>query len=99
LKGGGFGRSRVMALALAGASIVGGAGWLRWNAVHRAEINFLPAHAPAQWIVYPLAADSTLHLNVEVGTAFKRTFTLEQPQEQAVLRVAGCHRYTLTVNG
>jgi tetratricopeptide (TPR) repeat protein len=91
--------SRGLALVLVVASAFGALGGLWWYATRRAEINFLPALAPAEWVVYPTAPDAGMHWDVEWDTRFKTSFNLDKVPPQAPLRIAGFHRYWLSVNG
>ena len=88
-----------LAVLLAAGSALGGLGWLWWSSAQRGDVNFLPKRTPAEWIVYPSAADAVSHLRLETSTAFRRPFALEQAPAAAVLSVAGFHRYTVSING
>src|ERR1700690_3329174 len=93
------GMSRGVALVLVVSGAFGALAGLWWYAAGRAEINFLPARAPAEWVVYPMAPDPGMHWDVEWETGFKTSFNLDKVPAQAPLRVAGFHRYRLSVNG
>jgi hypothetical protein len=88
-----------LAVLLAAGSALGGLGWLWWSSDRRGDINFLPKRTPAEWIVYPSAADAVSHPRLETGAAFRRSFALAQAPAEAVLSVAGFYRYTVSING
>jgi Flp pilus assembly protein TadD len=81
--------------------IVGALGALAelWWTSSRAAINFLPGMAPAEWIIYPTIQEAGTHPDLELPTAFENSFVLDAVPPKALLRVAGFHRYTLSVNG
>src|SRR5947207_15304228 len=91
--------ARRLAAALVAVSVLVSAGWLWWNAARRSAISFLPNRAPAQWIVYPSAPDSMLHLTAKMPAVFRRSFVLEAAPTRAVLEVAGFQQSSLAVNG
>jgi tetratricopeptide (TPR) repeat protein len=72
---------------------------LWWNCNRRPEINFLPALGLAEWIVYPTAPDMRIHPHLELPSIFKTSFDLKTVPSQALLKIAGFHRYTLLING
>jgi Flp pilus assembly protein TadD len=91
--------ARRLALAFVLCGALGGAGWLWWNCIHQPEVYFLPRLTPAEWIIYPSGPKGTVNARVELGTLFRRSFTLEQVPKAAVLSIAGLRHYTLLVNG
>ena len=85
-----------------GLVIIGAAGALAglwWTSTWRADVNFLPAMTPAEWIVFPITPDGDSHRRLELPTAFEHSFVLDRVPSRAVLRIAGFHRYTLAING
>ena len=80
----------VVAAALAG---------LWWQASTNPRINFLPSHAPANWILYPTPPDTEMHLAVPVWTEFRREFVLPSPPVTATLELRAFKDFRLTVNG
>src|SRR5437764_6740967 len=70
-----------------------------WAAVTRPELNFLPNLTPAEWIVYPTGPAGRAHPRVELSTVFRFSFALDAIPPQATIRVAGFHRYSITING
>ena len=93
------GRARGLALLLTAASGLGALGWLWWCGARCSTINFLPRRAAAEWIVYPIAPDAGTYPQVEMLTRFDRSFVLESAPAQAVLSIAGFHRYAFEING
>ena len=87
-----------LALCLVVAGALGAVAGLWWTST-RAAINFLPGMAPAEWIIYPVIPEVGAHPILELPTAFENSFVLGVVPHKALLRVAGFHRYTLTVNG
>jgi tetratricopeptide (TPR) repeat protein len=93
--------SRFSGLAL-GLVIVGATGALAglwWTSHWRADVNFLPSMAPAEWVVYPVTPDGNSQPILELPTIFRNSFVLGSVPSKAVLRIAGFHRYTLAING
>jgi tetratricopeptide (TPR) repeat protein len=70
-----------------------------WWTSNRADVNFLPAMPPAEWIVFPPTPEMDVHHRVELPAKFGTTFALGRVPEKALLRIAGFHRYTLAING
>jgi Tfp pilus assembly protein PilF len=70
-----------------------------WWTSSRAAVNFLPDMTPARWIIYPVIPDANTHPVLELATTFENSFGLDVVPPKALLRIAGFHRYTLTVNG
>ena len=91
--------ARAVALVLVLSSVLGAAAWFWWSAACREEIAFLPHHAPANWVVYPATSEGLRRNNQELATVFTRSFTLHSIPAAAKLRVAGFHRYQVTLNG
>ena len=81
--------------------IVGVAGALAglWWASSRASVSFLPDMAPAMWIIYPVVPEADTHPLLELPTTFEHSFAIDAVPPKALLRIAGFHRYTLSVNG
>ncbi len=94
-----FALERRLALALVICGALGALGWLWHGCVRQPEVYFLPPHAPAEWIAYPSGARASVHPRLEMGTLFKRSFTLEQAPAKASLSIAGLRHYTLLING
>jgi Flp pilus assembly protein TadD len=88
-----------LALGLVIVSFGGALAGLWWAGTWRADINFLPAMAPAEWIVYPVAPNVNSHRRLEFPTAFETTFDLGGVPGKALLQIAGFHRYALLING
>jgi hypothetical protein len=73
--------------------------WLVWKAERDPRIPFLPARAPAAWILYPTPPSALPQSAVELDTLFRRSFVLDRQPGTASLRVAWSRRGTVTVNG
>ncbi len=91
-------RLRQLALCLVVVGALGSLAELWWTS-HRANVNFLPGMAPAEWILYPVIPDAMAHRVVELPTTFAESFALDTVPPRALLRIAGFHRYTLAING
>lgn len=89
-------RSR-WAVALA-AALCAALLWLVWKAERDPRIPFLPARAPAAWILYPTPPSALPQAAVELDTVFRRSLVLDRQPGTAVLRVAWSRRGTVTVN-
>jgi tetratricopeptide (TPR) repeat protein len=89
------GRAALWLVILAASGAAAGLWWTS----KRADISFLPELAPAHWIVYPNPPDAVGRCDLELATLFRTSFDLEKVPSQARLRVAGFHRYTLSING
>ena len=63
------------------------------------EVYFLPRLTPAEWIIYPSGPKGTINARVELGTVFRRSFTLDRAPRTAVVSIAGLRCYTLSLNG
>jgi tetratricopeptide (TPR) repeat protein len=72
--------------------------WLVWKAERDPRIPFLPARAPAAWILYPTPPSALPQAAVELDTVFRRSLVLDRQPGTAVLRVAWSRRGTVTVN-
>ena len=81
------------------AGVLGSLGWLWRSGVRDEAISFLPRRAPGEWIVYPAAGDAASHPRLELATEFKRSFALDKAPPEAVLRVAGFRRFSISING
>jgi tetratricopeptide (TPR) repeat protein len=90
--------SRV-ALCLATVGVASALAGLWWTAARRADVNFLPEMTPARWIAYPVIPAADAHPRLELSTVFENSFVLGAVPSTALLRIAGSHRYTITVNG
>ncbi|PYJ07297.1 MAG: hypothetical protein DME25_04185 [Verrucomicrobia bacterium] len=93
------GSARLWAILLVAVSALCAFAWFAWNATRRDRINFLPRHAPAEWIVYPTAPQGTIHPSLELGTIFRRSFTLPEAPPRATLSIAALRQYSLSLNG
>src|SRR5439155_473188 len=93
------GSARLWAILLVAVSALCAFAWFAWNATRRDRINFLPRHAPAEWIVYPTAPQGTIHPSLELGTSFRRSFTLPEAPPRATLSIAALRQYSLSLNG
>src|SRR5205823_6530471 len=91
--------ARPLAAVLVLSGALGSLGWLSWNAVRRSDFNFLPRMGAAEWILYPSPEQGKPHPRVEFATVFRCGFVLEKTPTQAAMRVAGFHRYTVSING
>jgi len=69
----------LLALVVAGLSAMG------WLCRTSPELRFLPARAPAEWIVYPNPPDSLPQRVVDSSAVFRRRFRLEATPSQASL--------------
>jgi tetratricopeptide (TPR) repeat protein len=91
-------RTRRVALRLVLSGLAGGLGWLWWSSTSSSSVNFLPRLGGAEWIAYPRPQNGKLNPRVELATAFRRVFNLNQVPSKAALQVTGFHRYVLCVN-
>ena len=96
---GSSGLARCVALALVICTALGSLGWLGWSCIRKPEVYFLPRLAPAEWVIYPSGPKSSVNARVEMGTLFRRSFTLERVSRTAVLSIAGLRHYALSING
>src|SRR5262249_12957962 len=85
-----------MLLLVIGAAV---GGWLWWLCARRPDINFLVHHEPAEWIVYPLPANTIAQQNGRCAVTFRRQFSIHQPPAHATLRVRALGEIQLKVNG
>jgi tetratricopeptide (TPR) repeat protein len=90
--------NRRVVLCLVGA-VLAAAGGLWWEARVRPDISFLPARAPAEWIVYPKPPDSQAPLAADLDGEFRRVFTLAKVPASAVLAVCGLKQCSVMING
>jgi tetratricopeptide (TPR) repeat protein len=90
-------RVRWVVLLLVLVCAVGVLGWLYWT-TRRSQVNFLPRRSPAEWIVYPSAADANSRPCVDLGTSFRRSFNVEAVPPQMALRVAAFGHYSVSIN-
>jgi Flp pilus assembly protein TadD len=82
------------------AVLAAGVGGIWWVSVRSSGILFLPARAPAQWIIYPTPADGPGRLAVELSTEFRRSFVLERiPDAPARVTVRAFKRCAVRING
>lgn len=88
-----------LALGLVIVGVAGALAGLWWASTGRADVSFLPEMAPAEWIVYPVTPDGNSQPMLELPTVFRKSFVLGSVPRNAVLRIAGFHRYTLAING
>src|SRR5262245_9099422 len=91
-------RRRWVAAALL-AALCAAAGWLAGRAAFDPRIPFLPARAPAAWLIYPTPPSALPQVAVELDTLFRRSFVLARQPAQASLRVAWSRHGIVTVNG
>jgi hypothetical protein len=82
------------------AALVAGCCGLWWVSVRDPNILFLPARAPAQWIIYPTPADGPGRLAVELSSEFRHPFFLERiPEASARVTVCAFQRCAVRING
>ena len=79
--------------------VAGALAGLWWVSNWHADVSFLPRMAPAEWIVYPVIPDLNSHRTLELPTVFGDSFVLSNVPPGAMLRIAGFHRYILSING
>ena len=86
---------------LLAALAVAGLGTLGWLCDTSPKLAFLPARAPAEWIVYPNPPDSMPHVGIADSSAvFRRDFRLEAAPSEASLTLCAFHRIAgVSVNG
>ncbi len=72
---------------------------LEWQFIRDPEINFLPRHSGAQWVLFPAAVDPRLHRIATLDTVFRRTFTLDNQPRRAQLALYAAKRIELKING
>ncbi|MDB6125929.1 MAG: Photosystem assembly protein Ycf3 [Pedosphaera sp.] len=85
--------------ALVVAVLVGGLTVLWQHCTHDSKINFLPAHGPAQWILYPKAPDGKLHKSMALSAEFRRSFILKNVPAQADLTLRAFQQSLVLING
>jgi Flp pilus assembly protein TadD len=73
-------------------------GWLAWSCTRNPQINFLPHHASAPWIVFPTAMDARAHRVANLDTIFRRDFQLDQPAANARLEFRAAKRAEVKIN-
>src|ERR1043166_4138189 len=91
--------SRRLALGLIIGSVLGACGWFWWSANWRSDVDFLPRHSGAEWIVYPTGPQTKNSERLPMSTEFRRSFILDQVPVEATLRMAGLRDYSLSING
>lgn len=84
----------LLSLALLGALVIASWTWTRTD-----RLNFLPAHHPAKWIIYPTPVDAEASAPVEVPTEFRCGFSLPEPVPAAMLSICGFKRFLVRLNG
>ncbi len=67
------------------AFAVAGFGGLAWPCRTSPGMRFLPARAPAEWIVYPNPPDIKVHAEVDSTAVFRRVFRLDAGSSQESL--------------
>ncbi len=72
---------------------------LAWRCVRDPKINFLAADDRASWIVFPTAADATLHRFASIDTTFRREFILNNLPPAARLSIRAARRAEVKING
>jgi Tfp pilus assembly protein PilF len=87
------------ACLLIAAATIGGLGFIWWLADRNDDVRFLPRMASAEWIMYPSALTPAMHPRPEFVTSFERKFVLDAPPRGAMLRIAGCRRWSVSING
>src|SRR5207249_1666998 len=81
------------------AALLAGITSLWWLAARSSSIHFLPARAPAQWILFPTPADGPGFKTVELSAEFQRAFNLDVLPQAATISVCALKRYELLING
>ena len=87
----------IFALALVVAVVA--IGFLVWKCTRDPNINFLPLHNQAEWVLFPRAMDSTGHQVASVDTIFRKQFTLSDQPRAARLDLRAAKRAELKING
>jgi hypothetical protein len=87
----------LVALALAAALAAGSS--LAWKAWRDPAVPWLEAHGTTDWILYPSSADPVAKPTVELGTEFRREFTLREVPDRATLVVRAFRTATILLNG
>src|SRR5438105_4271018 len=70
-----------------------------WLCARNPGSNFLPARAPAQWIVYPTPPHGNTLPLVELSAEFRHSFRLEKTVSKATLAVRGFKQFSVRING
>jgi tetratricopeptide (TPR) repeat protein len=86
-------------LALVAVSVALALGSLSWICRHDPNINFLPAHGRAAWIVFPRPVHSASHQIANLDTTFGREFSVVTVPAKAELRVRAARRMDIIMNG
>src|SRR5215204_2786782 len=86
------------AIALIGFSLLCSAGFLWWISQRDNATPFLPAIAPAHWIVYPTPPDTKPHLARNLSATFRHSFELQSIPGTARLSVRAFNQGTVEIN-
>jgi tetratricopeptide (TPR) repeat protein len=73
--------------------------FLWWNCARNPRINFLPHHAAAPWIVFPLPPDGHIHTVVQMTGIFRRSFVIGKEPSTAPLTWRAFTNAVITING
>jgi len=74
-------------------------GWLTWVCTRNPNINFLPRHGQAEWILFPSVMDSSAHHVTTLDTIFRREFLLNERPQVAQLDIRAAKHAELKING
>jgi tetratricopeptide (TPR) repeat protein len=72
---------------------------LSWLNTQAAEVRFLPAEGPAQWIIFQPSANVLAQRIGDRTALFTRSFELERAPESALLRARAFGRLAIRING
>ena len=89
-------RRWVSAVAVALGLVLAG-GW--WLCRSDARSNFLPAHRPAEWVLYPTPPSGDALRLVNLSTEFRRSFQMEGNLSPATLSVCSFRTSSIRING
>src|SRR5204862_342220 len=74
-------------------------GWLTWVCTRNPNINFLPRHGQAEWILFPSVMDSSARHVMTLDTIFRREFLLNERPQVAQLDIRAAKHSELKING
>ncbi|HEV3243405.1 MAG TPA: glycosyltransferase family 39 protein [Chthoniobacterales bacterium] len=70
-----------------------------YHCLRNPNVNFLPGHRGANWIIFPSAVDTSAHPVAYIDATFRRVVTLEKQPRTAQLTIAAFKRFHLKING
>lgn len=89
-------RIRLALLVATITCVLGGIWWVA-NFSHR--FSFLPARAPAQWILYPTPPETEMHNAFPAWTVFRRKFVITNGPGPRTLELRAFTDFQISING